>query len=97
MSAALKWEQTVNLVLIKSMIILNCFAPKPRGRYNSVTDIEDVLLVEDKTRNDEALKGGSRIFSAYVFPEGLKQWIITEAVDDEGVCSHTTILLPEEY
>lgn len=42
--------------------------------------------------NDEALKSGSRIISAYTGENGIKFWIITEA--DR---SATTILLPEDY
>ena len=55
------------------------------------------LEAEDRQRNDEALRDGSRILSAYVMEEGWKLWVITEAADDDGVRSHTTILLPEEY
>lgn len=55
-----------------------------------------VLEAEDVEANVEALKNGSRIFSAYAFePQpkvSIKIWIITEA--DR---SSTTILLPEEY
>jgi hypothetical protein len=47
---------------------------------------------EDGQLNDEALKGGSRILSAYHTLKATKLWIITEA--DRSV---TTILLPEEY
>lgn len=56
---------------------------------------------EDAQTNEEALQGGSRIFSVYVLPPPLsegetlaaaKVWIITEA--DRSM---TTILLPEEY
>jgi len=59
------------------------------------------LCAEDAESNNNALKEGSRIFSAYVLPPPLsegqslapaKVWIITEA--DQSV---TTILLPEEY
>ncbi len=46
---------------------------------------------EDKRRNGEALRDGSRVFSAYRF-DAVKFWVITEA--DR---SATTILLPEEY
>lgn len=46
---------------------------------------------EDKMLNDEAVKHGGRIFSAYETEVG-KLWIITEA--DR---SATTILLPSEY
>ena len=47
---------------------------------------------EDKQRNDQALKDGSRLFSAYQLSENCRLWIITEA--DR---SATPILLPEEY
>lgn len=50
-------------------------------------DLDD----EDKAANDEAVRRGFRILSAYNTPEG-KYWVITEA--DR---STTTILLPEEY
>lgn len=49
------------------------------------------LDIEDKRRNDSALKDGSRIFSSYkVGPE--KIWIITEA-DRSSTC----VLLPSDY
>lgn len=47
---------------------------------------------EDIHANNEALKIGARLFSAYHSAKGVKFWIITEA--DR---SATTILLPEEY
>jgi hypothetical protein len=56
---------------------------------------------EDAQANDEALRIGARVLSAYVLPPPLseggtlapvKVWLITEA--DRSV---TTILLPEEY
>jgi hypothetical protein len=49
------------------------------------------LCAEDKQQNEEALKVGSRLFSAYRF-DTVRLWVITEA--DR---SATTILLPEEY
>lgn len=55
------------------------------------------LDAEDIQRNNAALADGSRIFSAYILAEGVKVWVITEAQDDDGVRSHTTILLPSEY
>lgn len=55
------------------------------------------LEAEDRQRNDEALQDGSRLFSAYVLNEDVKAWVITEAVDDDGVRGYTTILLPSEY
>ena len=50
------------------------------------------LPEEDKLANDEALKDGSRLLSAYQFNDKEKVWIITEA--DR---SHTTVLSPSEY
>ena len=50
------------------------------------------LCDEDKHLNDEAVKGGSRIFSAYILPTNTKVWLITE-----WDRSATTLLLPSEY
>ena len=47
---------------------------------------------EDQQRNDEALKCGERLLSAYHSAAGIKFWVITEA--DR---SATTVLLPSEY
>ena len=47
---------------------------------------------DDKQSNDEAVKDGDRILSAYHAPDGTKFWIITES--DR---SATTFLLPDEY
>ncbi len=47
---------------------------------------------EDKQTNDDALKVGARLLSAYHTDSGQKFWIVTEA--DR---SATTVLLPEEY
>lgn len=47
---------------------------------------------EDQQLNDEALKDGSRLLSAYRTLKSVKLWVITEA--DRSL---TTILLPEEY
>ncbi len=46
----------------------------------------------DKHYNNEALRDGDRLLSAYHTSEGQKFWIITEA--DR---SATTVLLPDEY
>src|SRR5689334_22275727 len=56
-------------------------------------DLDD----EDKRLNDEALKDGSRLLSAYNLRSGIRIWIITEAADDSGHRAATTILLPDEY
>ena len=47
---------------------------------------------EDKKSNDEAVRDGLRILSAYTLPTKKKIWIITEW--DRSV---TTILFPDEY
>ncbi|MBB5036166.1 hypothetical protein [Prosthecobacter dejongeii] len=47
---------------------------------------------DDWQSNDEAVKEGTRLLSAYTSKEGNKFWIITEA--DRSV---TTVLMPEEY
>ena len=56
-------------------------------------DLDD----EDRRLNDEALIDGSRLLSAYVLRTGIKIWIITEAVGEDGKRTATTILLPDEY
>src|SRR5262249_14459882 len=52
---------------------------------------------EDWALNDQAIKDGSRLLSAYRTLKGKKLWIITEAAGDEGRRAATTLLLPEEY
>ena len=56
-------------------------------------DLDD----EDKQLNDEALKDDSRLLSAYTLTGGVRIWIITEAVGDDGKRASTCVLLPEEY
>lgn len=52
-----------------------------------------IVDADDKRANDDALKVGARLLSAYMLRDGTtKIWIITEA--DR---SATTILLPDEY
>jgi hypothetical protein len=55
------------------------------------------LGVEDAARNDAALADGSRILSAYPLRTGVRIWVITEAVGDDGRRSSTCLLLPDEY
>ena len=50
------------------------------------------LGTEDWKSNDDALKTGCRVLSAYQDGNGVKFWIITEW--DRSV---TTVLLPEDY
>ena len=52
---------------------------------------------EDKQLNDQSLVDGSRILSAYRTLKGERLWIITEATDDQGHRSSSTILRPSEY
>jgi len=47
---------------------------------------------EDRQANEEAIRDGSRILSAYKTKAGERLWLITEA-DRSSTC----ILLPEEY
>ena len=55
------------------------------------------LCEEDRQSNDDSLIDGSRILSAYHTSRRVKLWVITEATDESGHRSATTILLPEEY
>ena len=51
-------------------------------------DIDD----EDRLMNEQALRNGQRLLSAYTTLKGVRIWIITEA-DRSSTC----ILTPEEY
>lgn len=57
------------------------------------------LSDDDRELNNEALKDGSRILSAYILNDEAKTkiWCITEAEDDHGCRAATTLLLPDEY
>ncbi|MEQ9410690.1 MAG: hypothetical protein RIK87_23465 [Fuerstiella sp.] len=55
------------------------------------------LSQADNDANTSALENGSRIFSAYVLANGIKVWVITEAVNDTGDRESTCLLLPSEY
>jgi len=65
------------------------------GRH--VTGNWGVVDEEDWALNDQALKDGSRLLSAYRTLKGVKLYVITEAADDNGRRAATTILLPSEY
>ena len=51
-----------------------------------------VVGAEDQRRNDEAVRDGDRILSAYILLSDVRIWIITEL--DRSV---TTVLLPKDY
>jgi hypothetical protein len=55
------------------------------------------VCAEDRELNDQALRDGGRLLSAYRTLKGQKVWVITEAADDEGHRAATTILVPDEY
>jgi hypothetical protein len=50
------------------------------------------VCADDARANDQALGDGTRLFSVYTLPTGVRVWIITE-----WDRSSTTILLPEDY
>lgn len=56
-----------------------------RGDWGDLDDL-------DKKANEDALKHGARILSAYTLSTHERMWVITEADH-----SYTTLLLPDEY
>ena len=70
---------------LSTRVILHALARHVTGDWGDLDE-------EDCRANDESVRVGSRILSAYVDPHQTRFWIITEA--DR---SSTTILLPEEY
>ena len=52
---------------------------------------------DDAELNQMALEDGSRILAAYDTESIGKIWIITEAADENGNRSVTTVLFPDEY
>jgi len=56
-----------------------------KGDWGEVCD-------EDRQANEDALRDGERLLSAYRTSKGVKIWVITEA-DRSSTC----VLLPEEY
>lgn len=55
------------------------------------------VCTEDAAANEDSIRDGSRILSAYTLSSGQKLWLITEATDDRGQRACTTALLPSEY
>lgn len=58
---------------------------------------QDVLCNDDHRVNEVSLADGSRILSAFRLKTGVKVWVLTEAVGDNGRRASTCLLLPEEY
>jgi hypothetical protein len=56
-----------------------------------------VVDADDAEANNESLKDGSRLLSAYLLKTGEKIWIITEAEDENGHRIASTGILPSEY
>jgi hypothetical protein len=52
---------------------------------------------EDQGLNEQALLTGERLLSVYPIAEGVTVWVITEAADEAGERSATTVLLPRDY
>ena len=73
------------LAAVPRSVIDAAIARHLSGDWGDMTD-------EDKRTNNQALKDGSRLFSAYQVRKDTRIWIITEA--DR---SATTVLLPEDY
>ena len=55
------------------------------------------LYNDDHHANEMSLADGSRILSAFRLKTGVKVWVLTEAVGDDGKRASTCLLLPEEY
>jgi hypothetical protein len=70
--------------------MLRCLVRHMNGEWGD-------LSKSDKRANNQSLKYGSRLLSAYNLSHNRRCWIITDACDDKGVRHCTTILLPEDY
>ena len=55
------------------------------------------VCADDRQANEDALRTGSRIFSAYFLPDNSRLWIITDATVADGTRPSTALLLPQEY
>lgn len=55
------------------------------------------ICQEDANLNEEAIRDGSRIMSAYKTLKGDELWVITDACGMSGKREVTTLLLPEDY
>ena len=73
------------LASVPNLEILSALERHVRGDWGT-------LDAEDRDANENALKHGGRLFSAYHSTQDVKFWIITEW--NRAV---TTVLLPEDY
>jgi hypothetical protein len=55
------------------------------------------IAAEDRGLNERSLQDGSRLLSVYKLSPSATVWVITEAADDAGHRTATTLLLPSEY
>lgn len=83
--------QTVVTAGVNELILAGAFDPLDLLMRHQSGDWGEVCA-EDRQVNEDALKYGNRILSAYSLPDGTKLWVITEA--DRSV---TTLLFPSEY
>lgn len=60
------------------------------GDYGDLSD-------DDRMLNEQAVLHGDRILSAYRLATGVKIWIITEALGDDGKRASSCCLLPSDY
>lgn len=58
---------------------------------------QGALYDDDHRANEMSLMDGSRILSSFRLKTGVKVWVLTEAVGDDGKRASTCLLLPEEY
>jgi hypothetical protein len=74
------------------MAPIDLLARHARGDWGTLTE-------EDRKANEEALRTGSRLLSAYTISPSQVVWVITEAeIDsDTHVRGGTCLLLPEDY
>jgi hypothetical protein len=70
--------------------------PEQLLRRHVAGDFGD-LCDEDRQLNEQAIINGDRILSAYILPNNLKVWVISEAKGDDGKRASTCLLLPENY
>lgn len=55
------------------------------------------LCDDDHRANEMSLTDGSRILSSFRLRTGVKVWVLTEAVGDDGKRASTCLMLPSDY